>query len=99
MEINNGDDNDGDDVITEKPGRRDALAASLTLQKYIADIDEPFARQLEALLLYIDDWANDHDNPQSQENLTERTDLMMTPPCQRLKTAFPPGAMGLPVRP
>ncbi len=55
MEIDSGasDDNEEDDTIVEKPGRRrDALAAChwQTLQQYIADINNPFACQLEALL-------------------------------------------------
>lgn len=37
LEINGGDDDD-DDAILENPSRREALAASLTLQRYIADI-------------------------------------------------------------
>jgi hypothetical protein len=49
LEINGGDDDDDIEVI-EKPNRREALAASLTLQRYISDISDPFARQLEVIL-------------------------------------------------
>ena len=52
MEIDD-DDNDEDDAIVEKPGCCEALAASLTLQRYIADTDKPFACQLEALLSHF----------------------------------------------
>ena len=46
----NGGDNDDNDKIIEKPNCQEALAASLTLQRYISDIGDPFARQLEAIL-------------------------------------------------
>lgn len=42
---------DGSDEVTEvKPSRREALAAASTLSKYVADLDEPFARKLEVIL-------------------------------------------------
>ena len=50
LEVNGGDDDDDDVEVIEKPNRREALAASLTLQRYTADIGEPFARQLEVIL-------------------------------------------------
>ena len=45
-----GGDNTDDDSIIEKPSHREALAASLILQRYISDITDPFARQLEGIL-------------------------------------------------
>jgi len=50
LEINGGDNDDNDIEVIEKPDRREALAASLTLQRYISDIGDPFAHQLEAIL-------------------------------------------------
>jgi len=52
METNGGDDPDdlGDEVMEVKPSRREALAASMTLQRFVANMDDPFARRLEALL-------------------------------------------------
>ena len=49
MEITGGDDND-DEEINVTPSHRDALAASMTLQRYVADINDSFARKLEAIL-------------------------------------------------
>ncbi|KAF9501872.1 hypothetical protein BDN71DRAFT_1438594 [Pleurotus eryngii] len=49
MEVNGGDDGE-DGVIEEKPTRKEALTAAATLGKYISDINEPFARKLEAIL-------------------------------------------------
>ena len=46
LEINGGDN----DKIIEKPNRQEALAALLTLQRYISDIGDLFAHQLEAIL-------------------------------------------------
>ena len=51
LEINGGDNSDDDDLVIEKPNRREALAALLTLQGCISDIGDPFARQLEAILV------------------------------------------------
>lgn len=48
MEINGGDDGDEEEVAP-KPTRKEALAAALTLGNYVADINDPFARKLEAL--------------------------------------------------
>jgi hypothetical protein len=39
-----------DQVTVEGPSRKEALVASLTLQKYIAGINKPYAHQLEAQL-------------------------------------------------
>lgn len=50
MEIRGGDDNSGDEDIAEKPSHKDALTAASTLGKYIADLNDPFVRKLEALL-------------------------------------------------
>ena len=50
MEINGGDDVDDDVKVVEKPNRQEALTASFTLQRYLSDIGDPFARQLEAVL-------------------------------------------------
>ena len=51
IEIDGGDgDKEEDNVNVEKPGCREALAACQTLQQFVADIDEPFARKLKALL-------------------------------------------------
>ena len=46
MEINGGDD----DEIINIPSPRDALAASLILRRYAADLNDPCARKLEAIL-------------------------------------------------
>ena len=48
-EVNGGDDVD-EDTVEMKPTRKEALTAAFTLQKYVADINEPFARKLEAIL-------------------------------------------------
>jgi len=50
LEINRGDNDDNDVEVIEKPDHRGTLAASLTLQRYISDIGDPFAHQLEAIL-------------------------------------------------
>jgi len=50
LEINGGNNDDNDVEVIEKPDCREALAASLTLQRYISDIGDPFAHQLEAIL-------------------------------------------------
>jgi len=49
MEVNGGDNVD-EDSIEAKPTRKDALTAAFTLQKYVADINEPFAHKLEGIL-------------------------------------------------
>ena len=49
LEIMGGDDVD-EDFNDDKPACKDALAAAITLQKYVADINEPFARKLETIL-------------------------------------------------
>lgn len=36
--------------IIDMPSHRDALAASLILQRYVADLNDPCARELEAIL-------------------------------------------------
>ena|ERR1700742_1832414 len=48
MEIMDGDNTNGGEFATTSRG--DALKASLTLRNYISDLDEPFARKLEAML-------------------------------------------------
>jgi hypothetical protein len=45
-----GKGGDDDDEVEPKPSRKDALQAASTLQRYIADLDEPFARKLEVVL-------------------------------------------------
>jgi len=50
LKINGGDNDDNDIEVIEKPDCQEALAASLTLQRYISDIGDPFACQLEAIL-------------------------------------------------
>ena len=50
LKINRGDNNNNDIEVIEKPDCREALAASLTLQRYISDIGDLFAHQLEAIL-------------------------------------------------
>jgi hypothetical protein len=42
-EIHGGDDNE---EIDPKPSRKEALQAAATLCKYIADLDDPFAREM-----------------------------------------------------
>ncbi|KAJ6605486.1 hypothetical protein DFH09DRAFT_897382 [Mycena vulgaris] len=46
-ELNGGDDDEEDEP---KPTRKEALQAAATLRKFIADVDEPFARKMEAIL-------------------------------------------------
>jgi hypothetical protein len=46
-EKNGGDD---DEEIDPKPSRQEALQAVSTLSRYLADLDDPFARSLEAAL-------------------------------------------------
>jgi hypothetical protein len=36
--------------MVKTPSRHEALSAALTVQKYVADLDEPFACKLEGLL-------------------------------------------------
>jgi hypothetical protein len=43
-------DDDLDEAEEVKPSRQGALAAALTLSKYIADLDEPFGHKLEVIL-------------------------------------------------
>ena len=51
MEVNGGDDIQVDEeTVQVKPTQKEALSATFTLQKYIADINEPFARKLEGIL-------------------------------------------------
>ena len=49
MEIYGGDD--ANKEIINIPSHRDALAASLTLKWYVADLDNPCATKLEAILV------------------------------------------------
>ncbi|KAJ7857222.1 hypothetical protein B0H13DRAFT_1641048, partial [Mycena leptocephala] len=46
-EINGGDDDHGDISDVPKITQREALEAVLKLRSYLADIEGPFARQLE----------------------------------------------------
>ncbi|KAJ6601945.1 hypothetical protein DFH09DRAFT_900189 [Mycena vulgaris] len=46
-EKNGGDD---EEEIDPKPSRKEALQAAATLGKYIADLDDPFARKMEVIL-------------------------------------------------
>ncbi|KAJ7932866.1 hypothetical protein B0H13DRAFT_1856847 [Mycena leptocephala] len=46
-EKNGGDD---DEEVEPKPSRKEVLQAASTLRKYIADLDDPFARKMEAML-------------------------------------------------
>ena len=41
---------DANEEIVNIPSHRDALAASLTLKRYVADLDDPCARKLKAIL-------------------------------------------------
>ncbi|KAF9499127.1 hypothetical protein BDN71DRAFT_1442694 [Pleurotus eryngii] len=50
MEINGGDDGGDEGQVMEKPTRKAALTAVTTLADYIADINDPFVRKLEAVL-------------------------------------------------
>jgi hypothetical protein len=43
-------DDDLDEAEEVKPSRQEALAAALILSKYVADLDEPFARKLDVIL-------------------------------------------------
>jgi hypothetical protein len=50
-EINEGGDSDNNSKSMEKkPSCHKALSAALTIQKYVANLDEPFAHKLEGLL-------------------------------------------------
>ena len=49
MEVNRGDDVDKD-TVEAKLTCKEALMATFTLQKYITDINEPFAHKLEGIL-------------------------------------------------
>ncbi|KAG6871229.1 hypothetical protein C0995_007048 [Termitomyces sp. Mi166 len=52
-EMNGSDVEDLNALSTDaelKPARREALKAALTLQAYVADLNEPFARELEDIL-------------------------------------------------
>ena len=49
MEVNGGNNVD-EDTVKAKPTCKEALMAAFTLQKYIADINEPFACKLEGIL-------------------------------------------------
>ena len=51
-DANNVGDNDVDDdaPIELPPSRHEALQAKITIEKYIAVIDEPYARKLESIL-------------------------------------------------
>jgi hypothetical protein len=50
-EINGSDDSDSNSKSVEKkPSCHKALSAALTIQKYVADLDEPFAHKLKGLL-------------------------------------------------
>src|SRR5271168_967704 len=49
--VGDGVDDDPDESPEVKPSRREALAAVSTLSKYIADLDESFARKLEVVLM------------------------------------------------
>ena len=49
MEVNGGD-NVVEDTVEAKPTCKEALMATFTLQKYITDINEPFAHKLEGIL-------------------------------------------------
>ena len=46
----NGGDNIDIEMVQVKPTRKEALTAAFALQKYIADINEPFARKLDGAL-------------------------------------------------
>ncbi|PPQ83060.1 hypothetical protein CVT25_005219 [Psilocybe cyanescens] len=52
LEINGGDDFEGDSptIMEPQPTRRDVLKASSIITKYISHIDDPAARKIEALL-------------------------------------------------
>lgn len=49
VEFNGGNDVD-EDTIKAKLTWKEALTAAFTLQKYIADINEPFSHKLEGIL-------------------------------------------------
>ena len=50
MEVNRGD-NIEEEMVQVKPTCKETLTAAFTLQKYIADINELFARKLEGILV------------------------------------------------
>ena len=49
MEINGGEDTN--EEIINMPSHQDALAASLTLLQYVANLDDPCAQKLKAILV------------------------------------------------
>ncbi|KAJ6576133.1 hypothetical protein DFH09DRAFT_1311572 [Mycena vulgaris] len=49
-ELNGGNDDEEDEPTST---RKEALQAAATLRKFIADVDEPFARKMEAIFVYI----------------------------------------------
>ena len=49
MEINRGDDTN--EEIINMPSHQDTLAASLILQQYVADLNDPCAHKLEDILV------------------------------------------------
>ncbi|KAG7442356.1 uncharacterized protein BT62DRAFT_982547 [Guyanagaster necrorhizus] len=49
-EMNSGDNRGDNDVAYKKPSQKEVLAAASTLQRYVADVDEPFAHKLETVL-------------------------------------------------
>ena len=50
-EENAGDGDDLDEVGEVKPSCWEALAAALSISRYVANIDEPFACKLEVILM------------------------------------------------
>ncbi|KAF8999978.1 hypothetical protein BDQ17DRAFT_1245947, partial [Cyathus striatus] len=52
LEINGGDDIEGEDVVAPKPTHKEALTASMLLQQYMADNEDPEARLLEAAVMH-----------------------------------------------
>ncbi|KAJ2924193.1 hypothetical protein H1R20_g12895, partial [Candolleomyces eurysporus] len=50
MDINGGDDTDNTPDPEPRPTNLDILQASTTIKKFIEEINEPYARKLEALL-------------------------------------------------
>jgi len=71
-----------DVAVDKRPSRKEAIAASLTLQAYLKEINKPFARQLEARLAsfgrqtHLDQFQVMH-NTQITDYFTQQSDRVI----------------------
>jgi hypothetical protein len=49
--VSDGAEDDLHEAVEVKPYRQEALAAALTLSKYVANLNKPFAHKLEVILM------------------------------------------------